>query len=183
MRVFAVCVLASTLALAACGVDPDAVPPGEEAPFAEEESPATLDLQSAGIIVPAQGGFERLDIPFGSSRIGTEATLQNVLGAPLDGQESTGDCWLDQVRFDGLTVNFDKGGEFVGYYATAPFVPELSRAEMLADPAVNLLDESTIEGEFTIGEAEAGLISGVFAGEGGSAGVSALWAGENCIFR
>ena len=175
--------LACALALAGCGVDPDAVPPGEEPPSVVEDEPAVLDLQASGIIVPPQGGFEQLEVPFGSSRIGTEATLENVLGEPVDSRSVTGDCWLAQVQYAGLTVNFDGAGEFVGYYATAPFVWELTRAEMLDDPQVVLIEDSTLGEEFTIGPPQGAAIAGLFAGEEDGAEVEALWAGDNCIMR
>ncbi len=181
MRSIAVAALASGLLLAGCGVDPDAVPPGEEPPAAVNESPASLDLEASGIIVPAQGGFERLDIPFGSSRLGTEATLQNVLGKPV-AAGSTNDCGLNAVQFDGLTVQF-RDDKFVGYYATAPFVPELTRAEMLADSQVAPIEDSTLGEEFIIGDPQGPSIAGLFAGAQADAPVSSLWAGENCIAR
>ena len=180
MREFGIGLVA--LALAGCGVDPNAVPPGEETPAAEP-SPAVLDLEAAGIIVPAQNGFEQLEVPFGSSRLGTEATLTNVLGAPVETYDNSGDCWLTRVEYDGLTINFNDGGEFVGYYATAPFVPELSRAEMLADTQVALVEGSTLGTEFVIGDPQGEGIAGLFSGDTDDAVVEALWAGENCIFR
>lgn len=181
MRFHVSFVLACALAVAGCGVDPDAVPPGEEAPAPPE--PATLDLEAAGIIIPPQDGFEQLDVPFGSSRIGTEATLANVLGDPVASYEADGDCGLARVEFEGLTINFDKANEFVGYYATAPFVPKLSRAEMLADEQVTPVQDSTLGEEFLIGDASGPVIAGLFASAEDSAPVSSLWAGENCIFR
>ncbi len=175
--------LACALALAGCGVDPDAVPPGQEPPSLVEDEPAVLDLQASGIIVPPQSGFEQLEVPFGSSRIGTEATLGNVLGEPVDSRSEGGDCLLAQVQYAGLTINFDAAGEFVGYYATAPFVPELTRAEMLADPQTTSIEDSTLGEEFTIGPPQGAAIAGLFTGEDDDAAVAALWAGDNCIMR
>lgn len=181
MRFHTSLAFACALALAGCGVDPDAVPPGEE-PAAGPE-PAALDLEAAGIIIPPQNGYEQLDVPFGSSRIGTEATLQNVLGDPVATYDADGDCGLARVEFEGLTIHFDKANEFVGYYATAPFVPMLNRAEMLADAQVTPVQDSTLGEEFVIGDTSGPVVAGLFAGVEESAAVSSLWAGENCIFR
>ena len=176
----AMMVLAFSLTVSACGVNPDANVPGEEpaAPLAD----AVLDLQASGIIVPAQNGFEQLDVPFGSNREGTEATLAAVLGDPVAAQASE-DCRLTVVQFDGLSVSFDGEGDFVGYYATQPYLPEQSRSDMLADPAVAMVEGSTLGDEFTIGDPQVAALSGLFSGPGADAGVTALWAGENCMYR
>lgn len=175
--------LALPLMLAACngdapGGDGEALAPEEPQPLAE----ATLDLQATGIIVPPQSGFEQLDVPFGSNRAATEATLVNVLGAPTATNGDSGDCWLSTITFDGITLSFNAEEQFVGYYATDPYVPALTRAEMLEDPMVSLYEESTLGEEFQIGSEEA-MISGMFTGEGDDAVVESLWAGENCIYR
>ncbi|KLI63668.1 hypothetical protein [Aurantiacibacter marinus] len=171
-------------ALAACSQEPAAEgdAAGMEATAPLED--ATLDLQATGITIPAQNGFEQLDVPFGSMRAPTEATLANVVGAStgtFDAVEGETDCRLNGTSFEGISVSFN-ADSFVGYYATAPYVPQLTRAEMLADPAVSLVEESSLGEEFTIGEGEQ-IISGVFSGAGDDAVVEALWAGENCIAR
>ena len=189
---FAVLPLATlALALAACSAEPadNAAPEGEASTAAADVSsintntvqPAasdepTLDLQATGIIVPPQAGFEQLDVPFGSMREATEATLRNVLGEPKI-SNSPNDCGLTTTAYEGLALSF-RDGKFVGYTANAPYVPDLTRAEMLKDPQVKLLEDSTIDGEFTIGSG-AKIISGVFVGDE----VRALYAGETCIAR
>ena len=174
--------LALPLALAACNNEADApdAPAAEETAAAEtvEQAPeATLDLQADGLVVPAQNGFEELSVPFGSNRAATEATLANVLGEPVADNQPN-DCGLTTTSYEGMALHF-RDDSFVGYYANAPYVPELTREEMLADPMVNALDDTTIDGEFTIGDSPETLISGVFVGDE----VRALWAGENCIAR
>ncbi len=174
--------IALPLMLAACG---DA--PGEGGQGGTPETPAgledaVLDLQATGIIIPAQAGFERLEVPFGSNRAATEATLANIIGAHTE-QAAAPDCGEDVTRlsYDGLTIYFDDGA-FVGYVAQAPYVPEISRAEMLSDSAVALVEDGTLGEEFTIGAGDE-IISGMFSGEDDGAAVEALWAGESCIFR
>ncbi|KLE35753.1 hypothetical protein [Aurantiacibacter luteus] len=135
----------------------------------------TLDLLATGITVPAQGGFEEYSVPFGSPRAATETTLGTVLGEPRAANQPN-DCGLTTTSYEGMALHF-RDDEFVGWYANAPYVPQLSREEMLADPAVEMAD-STIDGEFTI-ERGGQIISGVFAGDE----VRGLWAGDNCIAR
>ncbi len=173
--------LAIPLMLAACSPEPaeDAAPPADAA---EPLADATLDLQATGIMVPPQAGFEQLAVPFGSMRAATEATLGNVLGAAIGTHDGNGDCALQTTQYEGLTLAFNADGQFVGYFARVPYVPAMTRAEMLADPQVALAQESTLGEEFAIGSGDA-VISGLFAGEADDAAVEALWAGENCIFR
>ena len=169
------------LMLAACSQEPAE----EDNPFGEEsaapQTPLELDLEATGIIIPPQNGFEELAAPFGSPRQPTELTLGNVLGDVIERGEEPNECGLTFTRYQGVTVNF-RGDEFVGYWAESPFVPELDRATMLEDPAIALVEDSTLDGEFTI-TANGESISGIFAGESADATVRALWAGENCIAR
>lgn len=174
--------LALPLMLAACGDAPEeegqGVTPEAEAPM----EGVTLDLQGTGIVVPRQNGFEELAVPFGSSKIPTEATLGNVLGAVVEKSETPNDCGLTFTSFDGLTLNF-RDDEFVGYRATSPYADIGTRADLLADDNFTMVEGSTIGEEFTIGFIEGPTIAGLFSGSGDDAGVEALWAGENCIGR
>lgn len=177
--------LALPLALAACGDAPgddgmDTAPDAAETAAPMED--AAIDLQGTGIVIPAQSGFEELAVPFGSARAPTEATLGNVLGTALDESAEPNDCGLTFTSYDGVTLNF-RDDEFVGYYAEAPYVPEITRAELLAGENVNLVEDSTVGEEFTIGAAEGPDIAGLFSGAEDGASVQALWAGENCIAR
>ncbi len=181
MRRFAL--LALPLMLAACSQE---AAEEAEAPVDEVAAPAenaTLDLQATGIIIPAQNGIEELAAPFGSARAATEATMGNVLGAVLE-QGVDADCGagpMQYTTYDGITLNF-QDDTFVGYSASAPYVPRLTRAEMLADPEVALVEDSTLGDEFTIGSGEA-IISGVFNTANDQDLVSSLWAGAVCVYR
>ena len=183
MRFALLSLAALSLGLAACSQQADEAPAAEATgeagtdPVPEGALPeAILDLQATGLIVPAQAGLEQLDVPFGSLRAATEATLANVLGKAKV-SNSPNDCGLTTTAYDGIAINF-RDDKFVGYTANAPYVPDLTRTEMLKDPQVKLLEDSTIDGEFTIGSGEQ-IISGVFVGDA----VRALYAGENCIAR
>jgi len=170
------------LALAACSPEPAEDAEVSQA-AAEPMDNATLDLQATGIIVPPQNGFEQLDVPFGSMRAPTEVTLANVLGEVVERSEEANDCGLGWTQYQGLTLNFS-GDEFVGYWAEPPYVPELTRAEMLQDPGVELAEqEAAFEGEFLIVDPQSDGIGGIFTGVEDDAAVRALWAGENCIAR
>ncbi|MBH5322358.1 hypothetical protein [Aurantiacibacter sediminis] len=177
-----IALLALPLMLTACG---DA--PGGDGEATAPEGPeplenATLDLGAGGIVIPAQAGFEQLEVPFGSNRAATEATLANVIGGET-GQDTVPDCGpnITAVSYEGLTTYFEDEA-FVGYAAREPYVPALTRSQMLQDPGVSLVEDSSLGEEFTIGEGEE-VLSGMFDGEGDDAGVETLWAGNACVMR
>lgn len=177
--------IALPLTLAACGDAPGEGGQGiaPEAPTAAEAfAEATIELQGTGIVIPAQSGFEELAVPFGSARAPTEATLGNVLGTAIGESAEPNDCGLTFTAYEGLTLNF-RNDAFVGYWAEAPYVPRTSRAQMLADENIALVEDSTVGEEFVIGAAQGPDIAGLFDGESDEAGVQALWAGENCVAR
>lgn len=182
---FSLALIALPLMLAACGNAPGEGGQGiaPEAPTAAQAlAEARLELQGTGIVVPPQAGFEELAVPFGSARAPTEATLGNVLGSAIDESDVPNDCGLTFTRYEGLNLNF-RDGQFVGYWAEAPYVPATTRAQMLVDANIALVEDSTVAEEFVMGASEGPDIAGLFDGEGDDAGVQALWAGENCIAR
>ncbi|RPF70594.1 hypothetical protein [Aurantiacibacter spongiae] len=187
MRATLVLAIPALLLAAGCSQEADPDGTANQQAFEEPTVPAdeaTLDLEANGIVVPAQGGFERLSAPFGSLRDATETTLATVLGE-VTGRADNADCPagpLATTEYDGITLYF-QDGEFAGYAAREPYVPELSRAEMVADPGVSLVEGSTLGEEFTIGQEGGPLISGLFSGEGDDARVETLWAGTVCNFR
>lgn len=176
--------LALPLMLAACGDAPgeggQGTPPEEPETAPVEE--VSLDLQGTGIVVPAQDGFEEYAVPFGSTRIPTEATLGNVLGEVVESSETANDCGLTYTSYDGLTLNF-RDDQFVGYWAESPYADIGTRADVLAGENIAMVEDSTVGEEFTIGVPEGPVIAGLFTGTGDDATVRALWAGENCIAR
>lgn len=183
--------LAVPLLLVACTPDATDDSANEQVTASEEDDgepfdEATLDLQATGLIVPAQNGFEQLAVPFGSMRAATEATLANVLGDVVERGEND-ECGAGPTQttsYRGLVLYF-QDNEFVGYTAREPYVPKINRADMLADPAVTRVEDSTLGDEFTIGQPNADGISGIFAGDGTdeNAPVEVLWAGVTCNFR
>ncbi len=175
--------IALPLFLAACGDAPEGEgEAGAGQGTIEPVADATLELQGTGIVIPAQAGFEELAVPFGSARAPTEATLANLVGSAIDESDEPNECGLTFTSFEGLSLNF-RDGQFVGYTAEAPYVPETTRGEMLAGDNVTMVEDSTVGEEFVIG-AEAGPeITGLFLGESDDAAVQMLWAGENCIAR
>ena len=161
--------------------------PEGEAVAAETAAPAedaTLDLQATGIVIPAQGGAGQLDIPFGSGRAAAEASIGSVAGA-VERRGENGECGAGPMQiteYDALVLHFQQD-KLVGWSASAPYVPQLTRAEMLADPAVALLEGSTLGEEFTIGTEGGPVISGLFTGADDNAAVETLWSGASCVFR
>ncbi|MGB3796648.1 MAG: hypothetical protein WA957_10155, partial [Alteraurantiacibacter sp.] len=137
--------IALPLMLVACGdaSDGSADGSGQVAdPASAEENPladAAIDLQGTGIVIPAQSGFEELAVPFGSARAPTEATLGNVLGSAVDESDTPDDCGLTFTSYEGLSLKF-RDGQFVGYFAEPPYVPETTRAAMLTDENISLVD-------------------------------------------
>lgn len=182
MRRFAVFAVLP-LMLAACQQAAEAPEEAADTAAAPAED-ATLDLQATGIVIPAQGGAEQLDIPFGSARAAAEATLGSVVGAVRERGEN-GECGagpMQVTQYEGLVLLF-QDDKLVGWSARSPYVPELTRAEMLADPLVARVEGSTLGEEFTIGNPALPLISGLFAGAEDGAAVETLWAGANCVAR
>ena len=180
--------IALPLLLVACGDAPEGsggeggqgTAPEEGA--IEPMADATIELQGTGIVIPAQAGFEELAVPFGSARAPTEATLANIVGSAIDESDTPNDCGLTWTNYQGLNLSF-RDGQFVGYWAEAPYVPETTRAEMLVDENISMVEDSTVGEEFVIGASEGPDIAGLFTGGGDDASVQALWAGENCIAR
>lgn len=189
--------LALAMLLSACGSEPspdDAGPAGAtaeetavEAAAAPPAANATLDLEADGIVIPAQGGAgqaEQMALPFGTMRAAAEMTLQSIVGSPLarGRNEECGAGPIDMTEYDGLTLHF-QDDRLVGYYATAPYVPVLTREDMLKDPAVAPVPESTLGAEFTIGNPQVATIGGLFANASDDARIESLWAGTTCTFR
>lgn len=179
-------VLISTLALAACGAGDSGDTPSE--PIADSSMAAgakeEIDLNADGLTVPPQDGDDALEVPFGSMRAATEATLGQVLGEAISRQEND-ECPagpMEMTRYQGLTLNFQEG-RFVGWIAEDPYLPTESRALMLDAGAITMLPDSSLGDEFVIGNPDGAVISGMFGEGGDDARISHLWAGSNCIFR
>lgn len=158
----------------------------EAAPAAEETSYGpldTIDLAATGLSVPAQGEHEGLDVPFGSIRASTEASLGVVLGDARE-QGENAECPAGPLQFttyDGMTLYF-QDGNFAGWSATAPYVTTATRAELIAEGA-SLVEDSTLGEEFYLGTPPGPVIAGIFSGEDDAATVETMWAGVSCNFR
>ena len=177
--------IALPLLLAACGdadiapADTDQTP---ETGVIEPMADAVLDLQGTGIVLPEQGGFEELAIPFGSARSPAEATIANYVGSATDESEEPDDCGLTFTQYQGVTLHF-REDVFVGYWAEAPYIPETTREAFLQQDGIALVEDSTLDHEFTIGDTRTPVISGTFDGDSEDAGIQRLWAGEICLAR
>ena len=136
----------------------------------------TAKLTPDGLSILAEGSDRPAIVTFGTSRGETERILTGGLGSPIS-ENQPNDCGLTSTHYEGLALHF-RDDLFVGYFANAPYVPEKTKAEMLDDPDVTLLADSTIDGEFTMGP-QGDAISGIFVGDE----VRGMWAGENCIAR
>ncbi len=186
MRAAALLLLPLSLALAACspGGEGEQAQQQPDSPVAVDKLKHLVDLEAVGLSVPPQAGDEQMDVPFGSRRAAAEATLASVLGEVLE-TGANAECPAGPVEttsYEGLTLNYQEG-VFVGWMATAPYLPPQGRRELAGRDDLTLVEDSTLGEEFAIGDPAALSISGLFDGAGDDARVARMWAGVNCIFR
>ena len=89
---------------------------------------------------------------------------------------------VESTSYEGLTLNYQEDA-FAGWMAEAPYLPPETRAELLGQDGIALVEDSTLGEEFVIGDPAGLSISGLFDGAGDDARVIRMWAGVNCIFR
>ncbi len=176
----------AALIVAGCsqGEAGDAPPPQPDTLVEVDKLKHLVDLQAVGLAVPPQGGDEQLDVPFGSRRAAAEATLAGVLGEVLE-SGANAECPagpVESTSYEGLTLNYQEDA-FAGWMAEAPYLPPETRAELLGQDGIALVEDSTLGEEFVIGDPAGLSISGLFDGAGDDARVIRMWAGVNCIFR
>ena len=180
--------IAALVMLAACkqSAGPEA---GEaaDAPVAEAAESATkasVQLGGGGIVVPAQDGDAQLELPFGSMRTATEASLAAVLG-DLTGRGAQEECPVGPVmitEYADMTLTFQQD-KFVGWIAEGPYLPTETLGELKALGGMTEVAESTLGTEYVMGAEGGPTITVLFEGEGDDARASQMWAGANCIFR
>ena len=188
-----VALIACSLALAACsggnGGDGAAPAPAKspQPDIAADVAPGenqSIDLQAGGLSIPPQGGNEALDVPFGSRCEAAEATLATALGE-VKSRSQNAECPsgpLQMTRYEGLTLTF-RDDEFVGWFASDPYLPPETRLSLLATGGIEMVEGSSLGEQFRIGEESGPAIFGRFDGEGDEARVESLWAGENCLLQ
>ena len=104
--------LTCCLLLAGCGSQGgDDAAPGAEASYGDKDM---IELQPLGLVVPAQGGDEVMELPFGSLREATETTLADVLGKETRHARND-ECPsgpLEVTEYAGMALYFDEGEDW-----------------------------------------------------------------------
>lgn len=185
--------VALSLLLIACGSGADNSAPAVET----STTPIDPRVAAAKVVVDANGlavgqGSEREAPRFGSPRGEVDALLATAFSAP---PETTSNAECDAGKTD-----FSKAGplqvayqdnRFVGWYldkgegvVTSDGIGTgIAMAALRNERPVQVLADSTLDGEFQYQTGDAGMITGFFAGSQTDGTVKALAAGINCFFR
>jgi hypothetical protein len=173
--------------LAACGSDPARIDSRPKEGLKPEKAAGTA-AQSNTPLVLGGGGFsaDGVTVAFSAERSEAEAALGKVLGEP-QARDENGECGPGPMQFTsypgGLTANFQQD-RLVGWFfrdANPKIALEngitvgTPQERIAASPQFLLIEDSTLDGEFALGEAVGGFLAGDK--------VESLYAGVNCFFR
>ena len=194
----------SALVAAGCQTSTEPVTPAPAEPTADapaSDAPATDASYEAvqggarGITVIGSDGVST-EVGLGTPRDAAVASLTPFFGAP---EESTPEeCGADPgmrtlTWSNGVALNISSDGNVAGWegQGTNERIQTASGVQLGApldmtrqtDPTFALVDGSTLEGEFTLGEtdAEGNRVAGIMSADG--ARVEHLFAGQNCFVR
>ena len=190
-------VLALLVACAPEGEDapqpvPTASPVATETPVAVAKPTLAagqrISLSANGLVI---GSPAATTIVFESAQDETERRISAILG-PLERREVNGECGAGRMEFSHwgpLQLSFAED-RLIGWYLTGPgsivttdgIAPGLTRAQLETERSV-VMEDSTLDYEFSYGTPDGGQIYGFFSGGGADATVEALHAGYNCFFR
>ena len=185
---------ALALALAACGSGTESPPSkGERSSTEVAESrlaDAKVVLDSNGLAV-RQGGAREAP-RFGSPRGEVDALLTVAFGDQPD-KSANSECGIGPAEFSKsgpLQIAY-QDGKFVGWFLgegedviTADGIrPSTSMAALRDERPVQIIADSTLEGEFQYESADYGMITGFFSGSPTEGKISGLAAGMTCFFR
>ena len=186
--------LAVVLALAACG-------PGSETPAPEQtnsiENEIAARLSAAKVVVDVNGlatgrGQSREAPRFGSPRGEVDALLARAFGVAPE-KATNNECGAGPTDFSQagpLQIAY-QDNRFVGWFAgkgegvvTADGIRTgVAMEELRKERPVQLISDSTLDGEFQYQTADYGMITGFFQGDETDGTVTALAAGVTCFFR
>lgn len=195
-------ILAAALALAGCsGSEPEqqgtqaAAPSAAPSAIPEQwkDEPAALALMADGLSLLPVGVFQPQVIAFGTPRAEVEKAAASAFPGVAAERSSNDECGagpMEFTRYGTLTLNF-QDGKFAGWFADSPpniatidgIRPGVTRAELERERPVELVEETTLDGEFSYTLPNNTQIAGFFEGEGGAAVVQSLNAGVDCFFR
>ena len=188
--------LALVLVLAACGGEADKP---QTDPSQLDRGAAEGRLADAKVVVDSNGlavrqGDAREAPRFGTPRGEVDALLTLAYGAQPE-RSSNDECGIGPTdfsqsgplrvayqddKFVGWFVGEGKGGQVV----TGDGVrPGTSMAALRDERPVQIIADSTLEGEFQYESADYGMITGFFSGSPTEGKVTGLAAGMNCFFR
>ena len=188
--------LALVLVLAACGGEADKP---QTDPSQLDRGAAEGRLADAKVVVDSNGlavrqGDSRKAPRFGTPRGEVDALLTLAYGAQPE-RSSNDECGIGPTdfsqsgplrvayqddKFVGWFVGEGKGGQVV----TGDGVrPGTSMAALRDERPVQIIADSTLEGEFQYESADYGMITGFFSGSPTEGKVTGLAAGMNCFFR
>mgnify|MGYP001219108141 CR=1 FL=1 len=188
--------LALVLVLAACGGEADKP---QTDPSQLDRGAAEGRLADAKVVVDSNGlavrqGDSREAPRFGTPRGEVDALLTLAYGAQPE-RSSNDECGIGPTdfsqsgplrvayqddKFVGWFVGEGKGGQVV----TGDGVrPGTSMAALRDERPVQIIADSTLEGEFQYESADYGMITGFFSGSPTEGKVTGLAAGMNCFFR
>jgi len=188
--------LALVLVLAACGGEADKP---QTDPSQLDRGAAEGRLADAKVVVDSNGlavrqGDSREAPRFGTPRGEVDALLTLAYGAQPE-RSSNDECGIGPTdfsqsgplrvayqddKFVGWFVGEGKGGQVV----TGDGVrPGTSMAALRDERPVQIIADSTLEGEFQYESSDYGMITGFFSGSPTEGKVTGLAAGMNCFFR
>ena len=188
--------LALVLVLAACGGEADKP---QTDPSQLDRGAAEGRLADAKVVVDSNGlavrqGDAREAPRFGTPRGEVDALLTLAYGAQPE-RSSNDECGIGPTNFSqsgplrvayqddkfvGWFVGEGKGGQVV----TADGVcPGTSMAALRDERSIQIIADSTLEGEFQYESADYGMITGFFSGSPTEGKVTGLAAGMSCFFR
>lgn len=181
-------IAATALALAACSGEPEPVPATGEGALqvAAAAAPVAINLDAAGIRIPAQEGLGAQAVSFGAGRSEAEQSLSAALG-PVEGRGENADCPGGPMQFteyDGLTLIF-RDEALVGWSANgSDYLPGgTPEALMAGAERVTPVEGSTLGEEYYIGDPQGPTITVVYGDENGQRHARQMWAGQACVFR
>ena len=188
--------LALVLVLAACGGEADKP---QTDPSQLDRGAAEGRLADTKVVVDSNGlavrqGDAREAPRFGTPRGEVDALLTLAYGAQPE-RSSNDECGIGPTdfsqsgplrvayqddKFVGWFVGEGKGGQVV----TGDGVrPGTSMAALRDERSVQIIADSTLEGEFQYESADYGMITGFFSGSPTEGKVTGLAAGMSCFFR
>ncbi|BBC72432.1 conserved hypothetical protein [Altererythrobacter sp. B11] len=187
------------LLLAGCGGAGEDQPPapspgGTSAPPPTAAPSPTQAKPTPRAVVYAQGvSFGTKRRPFSTARKVVEDDARAVFpDAPfeIDRNMECGAGPMEFSSFGPLTLNFQDDRlvgwlmkEGPGMVTSDGIRPGVTLAELRGERSVELLPDSSLDGEFRYTAPDGGTIGGFASGAGPDAVVTALFAGTNCFFR